>query len=427
MRKRIVLITLIIFALMLSAGYSQAAKKKKTPKIKPVTVKLVITGDTKRKAFYDRIFQELKEKKGITVEILLSTSTEMTSKIATQIAAGTAPDLAWFFDKNLEQYINTKNLEDISILKKDPEFNLKDIYPSTIVPCMKKGKLYAVPFTAGARVIYFNKDLFRAKGLPDPLTLYKEGKWTWDKMFELAKQLTDKSKGIYGLSLVNYSDPKDWRVIYDFLWSQGADFFNKKMTKVVIDSPQGIKALQRYSDLFFVDQCHVKPGDQVMFESGQIAMCRNQFSYTGNLQKVDFDWDIAPHPAGPVKNAPVVTGIAAYAVVKGTKHKKAAIEAVKFITDYERQKALVKIFPPTRKSVLESDVFLKASAQKPSPAGRQAASIDSMKNLRLFPMHPNLTAVNNKMRELMDLLYTRAASIKTIVKRMKTEINPLLK
>ena len=44
---------------------------------------------------------------------------------------------------------------------------------------------------------YYNKDKFKDAGLEDPLTLYQNGQWTWDKFIEMGKRVTDERRGVY--------------------------------------------------------------------------------------------------------------------------------------------------------------------------------------------------------------------------------------
>src|SRR5690606_31626484 len=46
--------------------------------------------------------------------------------------------------------------------------------------------------TPGVSVVgmYYNRDLFKKLGLPDPQELYASGQWTWEKFMEVAKQAT---------------------------------------------------------------------------------------------------------------------------------------------------------------------------------------------------------------------------------------------
>ncbi len=64
------------------------------------------------------------------------------------------------------------------------------------------GKLYGVCDNncAFPDIFYYNKALFNKAGLEDPRTLYNEGKWTWDKIFEQGREVTDASDNIYYLA-----------------------------------------------------------------------------------------------------------------------------------------------------------------------------------------------------------------------------------
>ena len=61
------------------------------------------------------------------------------------------------------------------------------------------GKLYGVCDNncAFPWVFYYNKALFSKAGLEDPRTLYNQGKWTWDKIFEQGAEVTNSSEIIY--------------------------------------------------------------------------------------------------------------------------------------------------------------------------------------------------------------------------------------
>ncbi|MBQ8202878.1 MAG: extracellular solute-binding protein [Clostridia bacterium] len=62
-----------------------------------------------------------------------------------------------------------------------------------------EGKLYGVCDNncAFPWIFYYNKALFEKAGLEDPRTLYNNGTWTWDKIFEMGHEVTDASQSIY--------------------------------------------------------------------------------------------------------------------------------------------------------------------------------------------------------------------------------------
>ncbi len=82
-----------------------------------------------------------------------------------------------------------------------PLNNLPDSYDvNDLLPPLRKAlswhnTLYALPFYGESSMTYYRKDLFAAKGLSMP------AEPTWQDIQHFAAELTDKSKGIYGLCL----------------------------------------------------------------------------------------------------------------------------------------------------------------------------------------------------------------------------------
>jgi multiple sugar transport system substrate-binding protein len=322
--------------------------------------------------------------------------------------------------------MNSNQLLDVSSLEKDAEYNIKDIYPSTLDYMRKDGKLYGISFNAAPSVMFYNKTLFKEKGLKTPLELYKEGKWDYDQYLEAARKLSDPAKGVYGTKLV-----KEWSNWYDILvnqiWAYGADIIENNGTKFLLNSPEGEQALQVYQDMIFKDKIHPKAGDQTAFESGKIGIYRDKYSYVRKAATIkEFEWDIAPMPVGPKKDAPVEVGTSAYTVFSDTKHPKEATDLLKFLTNKESMTYAIKLLPPSRKSVQESDAFLKA-APSPSAEGVKASILDKLPNSRVSHLHPNWQQIEVKIQTSIDSLYTQSAPVKEILSRMEKEVTPLLK
>lgn len=290
MKKTLTWLVLMVLSLSLLVGLPALAED--------ATVEFVIWGSDSRKAEYDRLFVPFTEQTGIKVNVNLVALEEIVAKLATQIVSGTAPDVVWLTEAQLPQFIATGNLEDITEIMKDEAFDFGDLFPGLTEKYIKDGKLYAVPFTSSPRVYFYNRDMFSAAGLQDPQDLAEKGEWTMDKMLESAHMLTNKAKGEYGLSIMNYQSPNDWNILLDWTWCMGASFFDEDMTKVTINSPEGVKALQMYSDMIFKDGSQPLPGEQIDFASGKIGMTRNTISFQAQLKDVGFDWDIIPNPTG---------------------------------------------------------------------------------------------------------------------------------
>ena len=398
---------------------------------KDVQLQLSIYGDdARRKRFQDLADKFTEQNPNIKVEVILIPFGELAQKLAIQLAAKTAPDVSWLSEKMIPQFLGSNSLVDLSEIKNDPVYDFNDISPSSLEIYMKDGKVYGIPFSCGPRVYYYNIDLFEAKGLKTPDELFAEGKWTLEELYNTAKQLTDKSNGVYGIKLFPATSPDDWiNALYDIVWSNGADFFEQDMSKFALNSPEGIKAMQYYYDMLFKDEIHPKPGDLTQFESGKIGMARDFVSYTGAIRnKVSFKWDIAPNPVGPAGPAiKIAVGQASYSVLVGD-NEDSAILLLKYFTSKEIMTEFISSFICSRKSVLESPALLNQPDGQPSSAAMMLAVAAPLSNpgSRALPAHANFNQIDVEMKKMFDMMYTKSYSVEQIVKMMEDTVNPLL-
>ncbi len=392
----------------------------------PVKLTFSTWGNDAQNKLYQDMAVKFKEKyPNITVEVQAIPFADYQQKLSIMIASKTAPDVAWVVERSVPQLIESNQLADITSLKTDSAYNFADIYPSTL-PLFKKGEqVFGIPFSTPPMILFYNKNLFKEKSLKTPTELYKEGNWTYDEFLKAAKTITDPSKGVYGVKLLR--DWKNWiDPLLPIVWSYGADVFNKDTTQFALNSAEGLKAVQLYSDMLFKEQVHPKPGDQITFETGKLGMYTDRYSNVAKARLVkDFEWDIAPMPKGPA-GAATSLGLAGYAVIQGTKHPLEALEWLKFISNKDGMSITSQYFVPPRESVLKSDIFLKAAPQ-PSPESIQMAVLDQMTNARYNPGHRNWAKVDAAVLGQMDRLYTQSISVKDALSTMEKEVNPLLK
>src|SRR5690606_17985366 len=98
----------------------------------------------------------------------------------------------------------------------------------------------------------------------------------------------------------------------------------------------------------------------------------------------DFEWDIAPMPAG-THGRGTSMGFAGYSVFD-TDHPEEAMELLKFLTNESSMAVTSQFFVPSRKSILESDIFINAD-ELPSAESIQIAILDQMGEARIAPGH----------------------------------------
>lgn len=401
------------------------APEQEAPKDK-VKLQFSIWGNDAHKAMYEGLIAEFnKTNPHIEVEIVTIPFADYQQKLSIMLASKTAPDVGWLAERMIPQFLESGQLVDIaSNVKADSEYDFADVFPSTLEIFTKGDALYGIPFSTPPILIYYNKTLFEEKGLKTPSELYAEGKWNYEAFLEAAGTIADPGQGIYGVKLVR--EWKNWSdALLPLLWSHGAEVFNEEGTAFALNSPEGQEALQLYNDMIFKDQAHPKPGDEITFDTGKIGMFTDRYSYVSKAREItDFEWDIAPMPEG-THGRGTTLGYAGYSVFE-TEHPEEAMTFLKFVTNAQSMGVTSQYFVPARKSVLESDVFLKA-APKPSPESIQTAVLDQMGEARIAPGHKNWQQIDVKIQTLLDLLYTQSEPVDEILKRMESEVNPLMK
>jgi multiple sugar transport system substrate-binding protein len=410
-----------------SAGSQPAKQEQSQGEAKQnVTLKFSIWGNDTHKQMYEEMIAAFRETHpNINVEVMTIPFAEYQQKLTIMQASKTAPDVVWLAERMIPQFITAGHLLDISFLKDDADYKFDDIFPSTLDLVTKDGGIYGIPFSTPPSMLYYNKTLFEAKGLPTPKELYLQGKWNFDEFLKAAKALTDSAQGIYGTNFVRSGGWNNWPDVLQTVFNAyGAELFSEDGTAFMMNSPEGEQALQFFADMMFKDEIHPKPGDQTTFDTGKIAMQKELFSYMGKAKAItDFEWDIAPLPAGPYGPGTTI-GYAAYTIMKDTKHPEEAAEFLKFITNPDNMMTTSQFFVPSRKSILESEAFLQ---QGPSAESVKLAVIDQMEGAKSLPSHVNWQNIDTTMQTVLDYLYSQSLSVKEVLAKAEAEIAPLLK
>lgn len=394
---------------------------------KGVTITVAMWGDNSRKDLYEPLFAPFEEATGIDVEIQVYTNSEYATKVLTEISGGKGPDVVWLTERYYPMFADAGILANMNSLMEDPEYHYEDFSASLVGNYTVNGDLMAIPFTANPLAFFYNTTLFKNAGLETPLELYNKGEWTIDKMIECAKALTDKSKGTYGLSLVQPVDPGNWPVLMDYFWACGVDFFNADTSAVTINDQAGIAALQQYYDLMFTDGCCVVPGEMVSFESGQLAMYPGNPSEGNSYQDTGFEWDYICYPSTNAGRNVNVVGVAMYSVLNTSENYEEAVEVVKYITGQAMQAELSGVFTPTREPLKTSDSFLTQTASMPSPEGRKIVYLDVFSaETKTYPATTNWNEINTIGQQIFDQLYTGAYSAEEVAAELDNQINALL-
>ncbi|NYI69990.1 multiple sugar transport system substrate-binding protein [Naumannella cuiyingiana] len=334
-------------ATALGLGVATAACSPAAPPSSPgngqrqvVTVRL---WDEQVQKAYDASFAEFeKANPDIDVQTVLVPYSDYFTKLRTDVSGGNADDIFMINGSYIQPYIEAGQLVEIGA---DFDAQRAGWVPAAVEQYTFDGKLWGVPqLTDGGIAVYYNKKLLDdAKITPEQLT-----DLTWspngqgDTFLPVARKLTvDKSgrrgdeQGFDGSQPATwgYSAAQDLQgIYYNYVGSNGGQFQNPDGT-FVFASPESTQAFDYLSKL--INEYKVSPAASNTNDNGDFT--RDQFlqgkialfqSGVYNLKNVadgaDFEWGIAPMPAGPkgavsVVNNVVVAGNAASDTPEATK------------------------------------------------------------------------------------------------------------
>jgi multiple sugar transport system substrate-binding protein len=244
---------------------------------------------------------------------------------AAAILAGSPPDILDLDITQVATFAAKNLLTDIST-DVGGKLNAKDFLKTAWDYSHYKGVMYGMPSRGTGTTFYYNKTMFDEAGVP-----YPKAGWTLDDMLADAKKITVPGQQKYGVGIAaDLSDPNNvWSSFAPVLWANGGEFMNADNTKSTMDTPQAIKAIAFWSELY--TKWHVAPEGSVnytisrdvvpLFQANKVAML--PFGISGAVtfdQTPGLKWGIILPPSG-VNRA----GGWTLTIPVSAKHKKDAV------------------------------------------------------------------------------------------------------
>ena len=251
------------------------------------------------------------------------------------------------------------------------DYDIDDVFKSIRDGLSYQGKLYALPFYGESSMLMYRKDLLDEKGLKMP------DQPTYDDIKKFADALTDKSKGIYGITLRGKPGWGENMAYVDTLLNTfGATWFDMKW-KPTIDTPEWKKAITFYVDLMKADG---PPGasangfneNLTIFASGKAAMWIDTTLGAGPLydksqSQVSDKVAFTSSPIAVTPNGSHLLWSWALAIPKKAKNPEAAFKFARWATSKEYLQLAAEdggwatIPPGTRKSTYDNPEYQKAA------------------------------------------------------------------
>ena len=357
--------------------------------------------------------KEFAEKKGIDIDVTFESIDfgEYNTKLLLELQdPAIAPDVYWVLETSAKAFIASGNLANLDEAMKD--YAPEDLSAGAIALWQENGSTFAVPFSTSPFVLMYNADLFAQAGVDTPDKLAAEGKWPWETFREICKTIKEKT-GVWGFQTVD-GQGYDVRVLHNLLpiiRSFGGDAWNDQ-NEVMIDAPESVAAVQLFHDMVYVDGSIVPPGDESSFYTGAAAMTVGQISRVSNLDEVTWKWGISTLPG----NAPVI-GQAAMGANANGKNTALAAELVAYMTSEPCVARIAGIWPPARKSVLNSEAFLTSNKRITADQMKTAVAA-SIESGRVLPSHVNYPQIEVEARIAYDKLWTADADVAAILQEI---------
>jgi multiple sugar transport system substrate-binding protein len=344
------------------AAAEKPAVTQAPPAAQPVEITFMMWGAPEELQVWQAVVDDFhKVNPNIKVNVEVSDWDSYWTKLNTLIAGGTPPDL---FAMDAPLYLDWQSRGALLNLKpyldKEPGF-LDGFYPQTLKAYELADGYYGMPRDFQTIVLFYNKDMFDAAGVP-----YPTADWTYDDLKANAQKLTldkdgDGKTDQYGL----WTDVWDMELFWsEAIWAHGGEIINPDHTQTLIGGPEARKAWE-YIDGLFKDSIMPNPatageygGD--LFQSGVAAMTTiGHWAVPGYVQS-GINFGVAPLPKGPAGQATSVNS-AGFVVSNKSQNPDAAWEFIKFALSEAGQSRLAQLgfAIPVLKSVATSDAYLK--------------------------------------------------------------------
>ena len=418
--KRLVLLTVLIASMLLSACGSKATQG-------PVTISFMAWGAPEELAVWQQIVDDFQAANpNIKVNVEVSDWDSYWTKLKTLLAANTPPDV---FAMDAPLYLDYQSrgvlLNIQPYIDKSSGF-LDGFYPVTLEAYKLPDGYYGLPRDFQTVVLYYNKDMFDAAGVA-----YPTSDWTYDDLRTAAKSLTIDKNGDGTVDQWGFSsDLWDMELFWsEAIWSWGGEVINADYTQTLVGEPLAREAWQFMDDLMFTDMSMPDTntsgqygGD--LFQAGIAAMTTIGHWAVPGYATVEFKWDVAPMPISPSGGRATSVNSAGFVVAKDSKNPDAAWEFIKYCLSQTGQTRLTELglAIPVLESVANSPVFLEQTMVTIN----QQVFLDSLAFARMKPVFKGYDEWASTIGDGMAPIWLGEADLNTTLDTVVPEADAVL-
>jgi multiple sugar transport system substrate-binding protein len=292
----------------------------------------------------------------IKIEHVITPWDTWDEKFTAGFASDTPPDVSYMVDWWSAKFAMNNQFADLD--KMGWSDQVKSGYDPSVwsIPNIQ-GHQYGVPILLVPRMIFYNKDIFKAAGIPEPTN-----DWTWDQFMDIAKKLTKGDQ--YGYVFPATYAGRGYQDYLSWLYSAGGQMISDDQTKAAFNSPEGKASLQFIVDMF--NNKVVPPSGQYddvtqedLFMRGKAGMAMMRALAISQIRKdyPNLNYGLVLPPKGAAGQF-TFADWGYYAVAERSQHKEEAWTWVKYITSKEvatKYLTAVGLFPARNDTTMFAD------------------------------------------------------------------------
>jgi N,N'-diacetylchitobiose transport system substrate-binding protein len=232
------------------------------------TIRLWLNGtDTPDEVVEYAVTEFNKTHPDVSVQLERQQWTGIVERLTTALSGNESPDIVEFGNTQAQAFEAAGAVVDLT--DRAEELGSDDFLTSLLEAGTYDGRLFAVPYYAGARVMLYNKELFEASNIEIPTTI--------DEMIAAGEKLKADNADVPNFSGI-YLPGRNWHAAMSFVWDAGGDIAVREGDQWVgtLDSPESIAGLETFKAIF--DRANSAPADAddandyIAFCAGEVGM-----------------------------------------------------------------------------------------------------------------------------------------------------------
>ena len=312
-------------------------------------------------------------------------------KVITAIAAGNSPDVCELGTDWVPQFSSTGVLRDLT----QEVAPIKDQY-LLWEPASYRDRVYGIPWLAGTRVLFYNRDLFARAGLSP-----EHPPATWDELLQAAKAIDALGPDIYGFGIHVGEPYAPWQEFLPFAWGNGAQVLDPSWTRSLLDQPPFHEALKFYRSLKPYSLVERQTQVNQLFAQGRIGI---QISGSWNFSVIprenptlNFGVGLVPKPSATRGTPASFAGGEILVMLKSSKHPEEALKLMLFLVQEEQAMAIVQAqrnIVPTVKSAIHQPYYQTHPEQR--------VVFEQIRYAVAPPAHPNWGKIQERITRMVE-------------------------